>query len=389
MRCHPPLAQPIVCGSIALALIACAPAPPPPTILSLKKLIASPDQAAAKQASPVAWEEGTRYLSLAEKAAAQGDTDKADRLANLGIIQTKAALAGVARVSAQDRLDAVLKEQARLNRELEQTRSAVRQLEAMKERLRIREHLVRTVDETYRRAAAAETLREAALTKEHRELLNDARLTMGREMMARANIWQKILSIYAAAGAIEAHRIVLTSGSLALGKAALDQRDLAALQGHIETAGIETRRLMNEIWEGRDKDRTAMLATLREALVSANFDVVDEEFGMGIVLPLGRGKTEPKPTDIARLADIIMPHQNHVLVVATVRGTFRPPKAMNKSTSLASRIAQALERAGVPGKRVFFTGSGLSAPLTSFEKSAVCVIVVPMPNPDPAPNSTN
>ncbi|MCP4599641.1 MAG: hypothetical protein GY847_03725 [Proteobacteria bacterium] len=372
--------------AVSWMLLACSGTQPPQSIQELKELTDGGRSELAEKEAPGAWAEGKRYLAMAGEAAKARNSKKADRFARLGIIQIKIALATAEQTIARMQLDDSLKKKDALAEDLESTEAAIDLLEAEQERERIRRHLESVVDTTRRKAAAAEELREKSLSIENKEILIDARQEVGREMAARIRVWLDLLRTLVAAGVVNEKRITSVKGEIKLADEKLKTADLAGLQQHLENAGVGARRILDEVWDGKEKDRSQMLDQMAKQLSAQGFYVVEEEFGRAVrfVIPVSKkGKPRKHWTDpLTKLGKALKEVGRLELVVLASAGpSDQPPKAEKLSRNRAETAAEALVQAGVPRKRVHLAGCGATSPLVALRlgKERIAVLLVPLP----------
>ncbi len=371
---------------VSSMLLACGAAHPPQSLGELKDLTKDDRVGLAREEAPGSWSEGTRYLAMAEQAVQEGDSKNADRLARLGIIQIKTALASAEQATARMRLEAALEKKRELAEEFERVQAGVSRLEAEKERERIRRHLENVVDATRRRAAAAEKVTEDLLSGKAQEALVDARAEVGQEMMARIRVWRDLLLALVEAGALAEKRTALVEGQIKLADERLSNADLAGVQQHIENAGIEARRLLEEVWAGKNKEQSQMLNQMSEQLSSKGFDIVEEEFSNAVrfIIPLSkRGRppgnwTEPLISLGKALVDV---ERLDVIVLASAGSLDKPEESKKQSHRRAEAAVEALIKAGLPKKRIHLSECGAASPLTALKqgKERIAVLLVPLP----------
>ncbi len=371
-----------ILGSVTIPLfLACSAIKPPDSLLELERLRAEGRSDLAQAAAPGAWEEGERHLAMARDAVDRGDRKNAERLAQLGMIKTKTAFAAADQAAARARFDEATERKRVVTEKLEKMRFAVERLEAAEERARIRKHLERVVDATRRRAAAAEELRESALSGEDRRDVSNARKVVGGEMIARAMVWREILGVYAASSELDEKRLLPIDGEIELAKEQLDPVDLAGVQQHVESVGIEARRILDEQWEGKygqkDKDTNAVAMRLK----SKSFEVVEEEFGPAVILSIPASKHAKKSRrwaeSIRKLGrEIVGMEKLHVVIVSAVKTSTRPKQAEQSSRGRADMVGEELVKSGLEKARVHTRGSGHAAPLVALRKEDVSVAVL-------------
>jgi hypothetical protein len=370
----------IACAAV-LVLASCA-AARPLSLVELRELSTDTRAEMAKTESPVSFGEGMRYLSMAESALEKGDERQADRLAGLGVIQMKIALAGAEQAMARKRLEAGMEKKRSIDEELERVRADVENMEADRERNIIRKHIVSVVDETRRRAAAADELYEEKLSKDEKKEMMDARRRIGREMLARIVLWRDILNALVKEGVLSSDRTAVIESEIKLAEKELEDLDLAELQHHVENAGIEARHLLDEAWEGKEQDREARTKEIAENLSGVGSRIVQEEFGQAILIeaPLSKsGKADKRWVESlgdlgVRLKEI---HRVHLLILAST-DLSRPDKAMKSSFDRADAAAKAIADAGFPKANLTVHACGATSPLEAL-KDRVAVLLIPLP----------
>ncbi|MCP4674215.1 MAG: hypothetical protein GY854_01580 [Deltaproteobacteria bacterium] len=367
---------------VMLALLtACGAARPPVSLEELRSLTVSKNAKQAREEAPGAWSEGIRYLAMAEEAVQSGDSQKAERFAGIGIIRVKVALASAEQAAARSRLESALESKRSVEDELERVRDALRRLEAEDERQRLRRHLEGVVDVTRRRAFAAEEIREGSLLGEEGEALSDARQELGREMMSRAGIWRHILEMLVSAKALDEKRTTMIKGELKLADEKLRGSDLVGLQQHLESAGVEARRLTVDVWRGKEEEREKAEARLAEQLASDGFDVVQEEFGPAVrfnvpVLKRGKPKKDWSRPLVGLGKTLAKEDKLRVVVLVSAGSASRLRKAKKVSLKRAQTAAKALVDGGMAKDRIRSVGCGPSAPLVALREGLETVAVL-------------
>ncbi len=370
-----------MCLIAPMLLTACGAAKPPASLVELRALSASENAKQAREEAPGTWTEGVRYLAMAEEAVQSGDAGKAERFAGIGIIQVKIAFASAEQDAARGRLEAALENKRVAEDELERTRDALGRLEAEDERRRLRKHLEGVVDITRRRAVAAEEMREKSLPEEDGEALGDARQELGREMIARAGIWKHILEILVLAKALDEKRTTVIDGELKLADDRLRRADLVGLQQHLESAGIEARRLTEDVWRGKEEDREKASTRLAEQLVADGFEVVEEEFGLAVRFSVSVSKRGKPKKDWSRplvgLGETLAKEDNLGVVVLVSAGSANQlRKAKKVSLKRARAAAKALVEGGMAKDHIRSAGCGPSAPLIALRDNLETVAVL-------------
>jgi len=362
----------------------------PRSLGELEALVKSPRAERAEETAVEAWSEGMRYLRMAREALDDGDADQADRFAQLGTVHTKIAIATTREILAEERLEAARREQHDIDLDLERVGTDLSLLERAIERERIRAHLERVVDETRRKAAAEEELREKALDERDRRALAGARLEVARELVARAAIGHEVLSSLVAAGVVIEERVLPTGGALDAARDSLASGDLASVQEHAELAGVETRRILDELWsqaEGGSAEGT--VADIEAAVTGAGFEARPEDLGVGVPIGgAGKGKSLDNKTRkaIASLAEavgeLVSSGRARVVVVAVDRaGTGK--LSSKRSEGRASAVAAALVAAGFDERVVLHRGFGAATPLEALlggkgDRAAILLVPVPV-----------
>jgi hypothetical protein len=362
----------------------------PRSLGELEALVRTPRAERAESVATEAWSEGMRYLRLSREALADGESERADRFAELGLVHTKIAIATAREVLAGERLETARRERHDIELELERVRSDLSGLEQQIERERMRAHLGQVVDETRLRAAADEELREQSLGEREREELRGARLKVARELVGRAALGLETLRALAAADALLEERVLPTRGSIEEAFERLRRGDLAGVQQHCEVAGVETRRVWQDLWSQQDEgaDERALEA-LEKALTDAGLASCREELGVGVSLGgIAKGKLDKRAREaVAALQEAVGERVRtggvQVLVVAVDRAGAVPREAVSKSSEARSEAtAGVLVEAGFPEARVFHRGYGAATPLEVLldgRGDRVAVLLVPIP----------
>ncbi len=270
--------------AVCPVFISCATVPPPPSIAQLGSLTSDEEAAAAEKAAPVAWKEGNNYLRLADEAAAEGKMKRADRLAQLGIIQIKIAYAVSDKTLADKRLEEAETKKQALSLAIAKNKAAVADIETQMERVRLRDHLVSVVDETRRKAAAEEEERELLLPKEDKRVQDRARKQVAREMLDRIDVWAAVLAVFVENGAIEENRLAIMDSEKKLADSAFSDLNLAGVQEHVENLGIKGTRLINEAWALNDDARIKLHSEIESALTEAGYTRFRKDYGLGFVV---------------------------------------------------------------------------------------------------------
>jgi hypothetical protein len=298
--------------------------------------------------------EAVRYLALARDAADHGNSAQAARFAELGLVEARMAAAEARQSEARARLEAAERQGKELARDKERLEGLIDAEERAGERARIRRHVETVVDAERRKAAAEEELRGAATDE-----VDDARVEVGREMIARAEVE---LDALAAGGAAEADLAPVHAALDAAGKR-LSARDLAGVQEQAEDAAIAVREAKERL---RDRARPgageALAASLREAGLEASPD------DMGIVVPFGdpfakgMALSQAGQASARILGRALSGHADARLLVLS--------SASDLSEKKARALASALEAAGVPAASITVRGCGVSSPIDALRPPA-------------------
>ena len=268
---------------LALLGASCGPAVAPRSLGELEALVKSPRAERAEDMATEAWSEAMRYLRMSREALDDGDAEQTDRFAELGIVHAKIAIAATREILAADRLETARRERHDIDLELERVSSDLTVLERAVERERIREHLEQVVDETQRKAAAEEELREKALTEQDRRALTGARLEVARELVGRAAIGLDVLNALAGSGVMIEERVLPTQGALEAARAHLAAGNLVGVQEQCELAGVEMRRIWDDLWaQQEDGAVEAALDEIERAVVGAGHEALREDLGIGV-----------------------------------------------------------------------------------------------------------
>jgi hypothetical protein len=371
--------------SLALLFVGCVTVPPPASLHQLEEMTFDERSDQAKKQAPGAWSEVERYLKQAHEALNDGNLDQAQRFAVLGIIQAKIALADIAQVEAGDRLA----EAAERHRELETRKERIAQQfeQTLKEleRTRIREHLERVVEKTRRRAAVAEELGEGRLAPDDRAELGDARVQVGREMIARARVWIGILEALVVGNSIPRERVMLVTGAMKMAQDRLLRGGLAGVQEQVETIGVEARRIFAQVWRGDANSENSNLTDLADALDAAGFDMSNEEFGRAIRFGGGARPARARKTVDRRLNDfgrIVAATDRIQLVILVSTGSHDAAALAEKSSRKRGvQVRRILERNGVSRERIVVSECGAATPLVSMRGGSerIAILIVPLP----------
>ncbi len=376
----------VVCVSaVFLTVLSCGAVQQPQSLLELEELVTIERADLLQKKAPNAWAEGMRYLAMAREAHEMRNTRQVRRFAMLGVIQIKTALAIDEQSRARMRLAAAYERKQVLVREQERVQAAVDRIEQEQERLRIRRHIERVVDQAKRQAAAAEELREKGLTDEGRALLSDARRQVGQEMLARATVQIDMLEALVAAGVPAKTIVAYVKGETKLAKVRLRELDLAGLQQQVENIGIEIGRALDDVWKEHPKERDRLQKEIAEKLSTAGFDVIKEELGLTVrfVLPrLKKGKL-PKGWDkpFFELGEALKEYEQVHVVVFASKGSFQEPKKSERqSLDRAKSALDSLIKAGFPKQKAHARGCGASSPLVALQNGSerVAILLVPV-----------
>ena len=356
----------------------------PPSLRALERLTDHEMAEGAQKYAPRAWAEGIRYLALAGDAIDDGDEAEADRFAELGLIHIKIALASAEQVVARERLEAARARRHKLEQETGRIQALVANLEAQQERERIRRHLVNVLGDGRLMALAADEIREREMTPKEETALNRVRDEVGSQMISRARLSAQIVKTLVSEGRLDPERVVLVGGPLGLAEEDLKKRELITLQEHVEVAGIEARRIIDELWEDGEQKRSDAIENLRRELSSLNIGFASEEYGISVPVdvPKKKRKKKSKDPELSRLAGLLNSHRDFALLVVGSAGPPKvPKKALSRSLERAGRVAKALVQSGVLNGRVIAYGCGSTVPLVSLKegKEPVAVLFVPIP----------
>jgi hypothetical protein len=378
--------------AVALVVAACGPALRPSSLTELESIVREQDAEELEGAAAESWSEGKRYLRLAREALAQGDEHNADRFAELGIVHAKIAMATAREVKANERLEQARETRSEVDRELERVQSALTRLERELERERIRVHLTEALDELRLKAAADDELREQDLSEEELKQLKGARFEVAREMVGRAEVGLLALRALSSAGALDEERLLPVQGSLDSARKRLAAGDIAGVQEQVEIAGIETRRLWDEVWQPLDEGAAREAAkAIVEALERGGLEATEEELGVGALLATStagtlskKGRTEARAL-AESLAALAEPGAVRLVVVAVDRTPpAAKPKKLKSGQARASDAAAAIVAAGLDERAVSHRGCGPVRPLVALQSGSsrrIAVLVVPIPKP--------
>ena len=260
-------------------LAACAEIQPPASLAQLEVLIESDDAERAKVVAQESWSESERYLRLARKALARGNSQEADRFAHLGMLNSKLAMTMLREAAARRSVEEIGERRRQVEIELERVSAGIVRLEEELERALMREHLEEVVDEARRKAAAHEELREESMEKGEREVLDSARAQIGREILARARLGYRVISSLVDAGKMTEERLRPILGALEIAGERSVKGDLAGQQEYAERSGVETRRLWAEVWEDPSESSSSRaIDALSKELETAGFKVGTQGF---------------------------------------------------------------------------------------------------------------
>jgi len=376
---------------LALLVVSCGPAVAPRSLGELEALVKSPRAERAESVAAEAWSEGMRYLRLSRDALDDGDAERSARFAELGVVHVKTAIATARRVLAGERLEQARRDRHDIDLELERVRSDLDALEHDIEREHTRAHLEQVVDETRRRAAADEELREKASSEQDREALRGARLEVARELVGRVALGLAALRALAGSGAVLEERLLPTEGSVEAAIERLKAGDMVGVQEHCEAAGVETRRVWDDLWAEQGEGALgAALAGIEQALAGAGLEPRREELGVGVSLggtvkggALDKGANAALRALAAALAAAAAAGSVLVLAVAVDRtdagATGLSSEAGDKRAAAA---AAALVQSGLPESVVSHRGLGATVPLDALlggKGDRVAVLLVPVP----------
>ena len=363
---------------------ACAEIQPPASLAQLEAVIESDDAERAKAIALESWSESERYLRLAREALDRGDSQEADRFATLGMLNSKLAMTMLREAAARRSVEEIGERRRQVEVEWERVSARIGRLEEEMERARMREHLEGVVDESRRRAAAQEELREEDLEKGKREALDGARAQIGREIMARARLGYRVISSLVDAGKMTEERLMPILGALEMAGERSVKGDLAGLQEYAERSGVETRRLWAEAWgDPSEVSLSQAIDAMGQALETAGFKVGREEFGVSVKVEFKqvRGKlsggTKKLVSDLAQWCGT----RENVRLLVIARWSKASDAAKKRSRERAALLKEALVKAGVGTDMVTSFGCGLARParLMNENRVSVAVLVIPIP----------
>lgn len=361
----------------------------PPSLRALERLTDHERAEAAKKEAPVAWAEGIRYLALAGDALDEGNENQADRFAKLGLIQINIALASEERAGARLRLEEATKKKYELIEDTSRIKDLVDKLEAENEREKMRRHLTRVVDETTRLSIAEGELGRREMTQREELDLSRLQFELGNQMVSRVRFWQEIIQFLSARGQLPSARTILVTGPVGLAEDALRKRDLISLQEHVELAGIEATRIVEQMWEGREREREKLESLVEKHLSEARIGFVREEIGIAVQVEVPKTKRGKRKKRKARKADhrllqiaaFLRDHPSiAAFVVGTVGSAKLPKKATEDSEERTTSVAQELIQLGADKDRIGVHGCGATAPIRALYEGedAVAVVLFPL-----------
>ncbi len=377
----------LACAFVTVALMihgACAEIQPPASLAQLEAVVESDDAQQAKSVAEESWAESLRYLRLAREALGRGNSEEADRFATLGMLNSKLAMTMLREAAARRNVEEIGERRRTVELEWERVSAQIVKLEEELERARMRAHLEGVVDESRRRAAAQEELREGDLEKGKREALDDARAQIGREMMARARLGYRVISSLVDAGKMTEERLMPILGALEIAGERSVKGDLAGQQEYAERSGVETRRLWAEVWgDPSEEEASRAIDALGKALETAGFKVGREEFGVSIKVESrqGRGKlsggAKKMVSDLAKWCGT----RENVRLLVIARWGKASDTAKKRSQARASLISEALVKAGMGKDVVTSFGCGFARParLMDDKRVSAAVLVIPIP----------
>ncbi|MFO8070871.1 MAG: hypothetical protein R6V85_03255 [Polyangia bacterium] len=372
---------------------ACGPAAPPSSLRQLESAVEAVDPASAGEAAPVAWSEARRYLEISREALEDRDAELAERMAALGLIEARIAAVEIEREQSLARREAALAERRELRREVERARAELERIERLAERERLRRHLRLVVDETRRRAAADEEIREGRLDEEQAEKLDAARFEVALQLLARARMVAAVGSLYARTGRLLPERLEAARRSIDAAAADARAGDLAECQRDLEKSGIEVRRAILEAWgETGEEGLVAAIDSLVEELGELlDEEIRREELGAGLKPALrlssdggrlrsGRDRIESIAAAVEKLDGEV-----GVVVVAAAGDPSGAPSRRDerRSEEGARLLVEELRRAGLADDRLLAFGCPAGSPLAVLAGSRgmrVALLVVPLPS---------
>ncbi len=386
---------PISAWLIASSLLAwaCGPAAPPFSLRQLEAAVAAVDPASAGEAAPVAWSEARRYLEISREALEDRDAELAERMAALGLIEARIAAVEIEREQSLARREAALAERRELRREVERARGELERIERLVERERLRRHLQLVVEETRRRAAADEEIREGRLDEERAEQLDAARSEVARQLLARARMTAAVAALYAKAGRLLPERLEPARRSIDAAAADARAGDLAGCQRDLEESGIAVRRAILDAWgaEGEEGLVAAIDSLVEELGELLDEEIGREELGAGLQPALrlsadggrlrsGRDRIESIAAAVGKLEGDV-----GVVVVAAAGDPRAAPSRRDerRSGEGARTLVEELRRAGLADDRLLDFACPAGSPLAVLAGSRgmrIALLLVPLPS---------
>jgi hypothetical protein len=245
----------------------------------------------------------------------------------------------------------------------------------------MREHLENVLDETLIKAAAKEALSGHKPTDKKGKNAARARLRVGREMIARAKIWQNVLQVHVSTGVLEKEKTAFLGREIGQAREKLGALDMVGLQKHLETAGIGANRLLDTIWFEKERSRTEHIETISSKLSAGGFQLTQESFGPAVSFVIsGSRRTKNWPGQIEKLGTMLAEMDHVQLVVLASSGEPDGLKKMlKKSHKRATATAEILVKSGLEKAQLHPCGFGGASPLKSLQagRERVAVLIVP------------
>ena len=367
-----------VVGAISglLLVTGCRPAPPPSASGAILQMIDEDDAEALEKEAPQAFAKASRYAKMSEEQEKAGDEQEAKRYLHLSRYYLKIAKLSQKKQSLEAEISAVHENNARLDADIANTEMALDKLTREAERKRFRAYVESVIDETRRRAAAEETVRERGYTGDEKRAIRRAREQLGAALIERARLFSEVLSFSVPESTSRSDFLAPVEGPISAAEAALEELDLAQVQYYLEAAGVAYQQTLSDIWQQSPFDPVAHTRSLSEELRQGGFSIVTDDMGVSIRLP-----ESSAPGAYAELVSILSRYPDvALLLLASWRGAGEP---MLESERLARRIASSITAAGFPGERLRVRAVGEAAPLAVLKEREVVSVLLLIPCPEP------
>lgn len=365
-----------VCGAFWMVIsVGCRPSSPPSASGAVLQIIDEDDAEALEKRAPEAFANAARYAALSEERQKVGDEREAKRFKILSQYYLKMAKLSQQKQVLERKISAIQNKNEQLDADIANTKIALDNFARIQERKRFRAHVEAVIDETRRRAAAEEAIRERGYTGKDKRAIRRAREQLGAALIERSYLFLDILAFSVPKTTSEADFLAPVANPISAAEAALEKVDLAQVQQYLENAGVAFQKQLSSIWQQSPFDPVVHTQSLLDELQQEGFSTWVEDVGISVLLP-----DESRPALYTELVNVLSRYPDvGLLLLSSWRATGEPK---TESEKLASKVAESITSAGFPEARLHIRAVGEATPLQALTKGDIMSVLLLVPCPE-------